>query len=67
MRDQLASSDSYYTLSMTIYLDGSQCWTKKYINARDECNLFLIEGLFMLYFHEKNYARFHFYAADDSQ
>jgi len=67
IRGALPSNKNYaYTLSMTIYADGSQCTNPRRRKGSDGkfCLLFGISRRFLLYFHGKNQARIVFYLAN---
>ena len=66
IRGAYPESKNYsYTLSMTIFADGSQCINPKRRKGPGGkfCLLFGISRRFLLYFHGKNEARVVFYMA----
>ena len=51
-----------YMMSMTIMVNETTCTTRNPTYAANDCNLFRLEEVFMLYFEIANMAKFHFFA-----
>lgn len=50
-------------MSLTVLIEESSCVTSSYLRAQQsDCNIVLIDDVFMLFFSEKGAARFHFFA-----
>ena len=55
--------DEYgYTLSLTLNVNSTHCYTRDPILAAKYCHLFHFSDAFMLYFDMPNMVRFHFFA-----
>ena len=49
-------------MSMTIMVNETTCTTRNPTFAANDCNLFKLDEVFMLYFEIANMAKFHFFA-----
>jgi len=50
-------------MSITLMLNETACTAKKPDDARKDCSLIELEGVFMLYLVGRNTIRFHFFAS----
>lgn len=50
-------------MSLTVNLDSNTCRTASFLTAQKQnCNIVLVEDVFMLFLSDSNAARFHFFA-----
>lgn len=50
-------------MSLTAFIDSDTCVTKSFLTAQNkDCNIVLIDDVFMLFFSDTGVARFHFFA-----
>lgn len=52
-----------YTFSSTLMVNETTCTTRSPATAQNDCNLFHLKGVFMVYFEIANMAKFHFFAS----
>ena len=61
--DRVLKQERYnYMMSMTIMVNETTCTTRNPTYAANDCNLFKLDEVFMLYFEIPNMAKFHFFA-----
>jgi len=61
--NQLNQNKYAYTMSMTLMLNETACTATTPSEAAQDCNLMLLDGVFMFYMMGRNTARFHFFAS----
>lgn len=61
-RFEKSQSQYDYTVSLTIRPDENQCYTRDYNEAMNECHLYYLDDVIMLYYESPNQMRFYFMA-----
>lgn len=57
---KLKETNYAYSMSVTLLLDENSCFTQSVTEAAEDCNLVLVDGIFMLYLYKPNVGRFFF-------